>query len=67
MVNTSKGFLIMLNNLLQQKELVGNKIANKIRRISRISPQNNSEENIKHDTEIHREKYVYSEQRQKNY
>ena len=57
----------MLNNLLQQKELVGNKIANKIKRISRISPQNNSEENIKHDTEIHREKYVYSEQRQKNY
>ena len=57
----------MLNNLLQQKELVGNKIANKIRRISRISPKNNSEENIKHDTEIHREKYVYPEQRQKNY
>ena len=33
--------------------------------VSKVSSQNNSEENIKHDTEIYRERYISPEQRQK--
>ena len=55
MVNTTKNFLIMLNNLqqmhlklLQETEeatgdLIGNKIANGITKVSKNSQQNNSE------------------------
>ena len=32
--------------------------ADRITKVSKISPQNNSEENIEHDREIHRERYV---------
>ena len=34
-------------------------------KVSKVSPQNNSEENIEHDTEIYRERYISPEQRQK--
>ena len=33
-------------------------IADRITKVWKISPQNNSEENIEHDREIHRERYV---------
>ena len=40
-------------------DLIGNKTADRITKVSKTSPQNNSEtneeENIKHDTEIHRD------------
>ena len=40
--------------------LIGNKIANINTKVSKASPQNNSEENIEHDREIHRKKiYIY--------
>ena len=44
--------------------LIGNKTANKITRVSRTSPQNNSETN---EEEILREKYISPELRQKSY
>ena len=55
MVNTTKNFLIMLNNLQQMHlkllqetaeatgDLIGNKIANGITKVSKNSQQNNSE------------------------
>ena len=43
----------------------GNKIADKITRVSKTSPQNNSGGNIEHDREKHRERYISPEQRQK--
>ena len=46
-------------------DLIGNRIADKITRVLKISPQNNSEENIEHDGEIHRERYISPEKRQK--
>ena len=81
-MNTGRDFLIMLNNLpqmhlkLPQKEeatvdLIGNKIADKITKISRSLPQNNSEmirnetENIKHDKVIPKERYISPEGRHK--
>ena len=81
-MNTGRDFLIMLNSLpqmhlkLPQKEeatvdLIGNKIADKITKISRSSPQNNSEmirnetENIKHDKVIPKERYISPEGRHK--
>ena len=45
-------------------DLVGYEMANKITRVLKIWSQNNSEENIKHAREIHRERYT-SPQRQK--
>ena len=51
--------------------LIGNKIANKITKISRTSPQNNSgtvtneTDNIEHDKEISIEKYVFTKKTQK--
>ena len=45
--------------------LIGNKIADRIRKFSKTSPQNNSKEYIEHDREIHRERYISLEQRQK--
>ena len=42
-----------------------NKITDRITKVSKTSPQNNSEENIEHDREIHRERYIFPEQRQK--
>ena len=44
-------------------DLIGNKIADKITRVSRTSPQNNSETN---EEEIIRERYTSPEQRQKD-
>ena len=48
-VNTVENFLIMLNNLLQmhlkllqKKQLIGNKIADKITKVSKGSPENSS-------------------------
>ena len=66
MVNTAKNFLIMLKNLQQghlkclQKEsgatnnLIGNKIPNRSTRVSKISLQNDSDEEEK----MLREKYI---------
>ena len=34
-------------------DLIRNKIADRITKVSKISPQNGSEENIKHNREIH--------------
>ena len=42
-----------------------NKITDRITKVSKTSPKNNSEENIEHDREIHRERYILPEQRQK--
>ena len=53
-----KSFLIMLNSLLQiqlKQYLIGNKIADKITRVSKTSPKNNSETNVE---EILRERYI---------
>ena len=44
--------------------MIGNKIADKTTRVAKTSPQINSEENIEHDREIHRERYISPEQRQ---
>ena len=46
-------------------DLTGNKISDKIKRVSKTLPQNNSKENIEHDREIHKERYISPEQRQK--
>ena len=46
-------------------DLMRNKITDRITKVSKTSPQNNSEENIEHDREIHRERYIFPEQRQK--
>ena len=43
-------------------DLIGNKIADKITRVSKTLPHNNSETN---EEEIHRERYISPEQRQK--
>ena len=72
-----KNFLIMLNSLLQiqlklyQKEwfkkttrtvdLIGNKNADKLTRVSKTSPKSNSETN---EEEILREKYISPELRE---
>ena len=56
-----KSFLIMLNSLLQiqlKQYLIGNKIADKITRVSKTSPKNNSETNVE---EILRERYISSD------
>ena len=45
-------------------DLIGNKIADKITRVSKTSPKNNSETN---EEEMLREKYISPELRQKNY
>ena len=53
-----KSFLIMLNSLLQiqlKQYLIGNEIADKITRVSKTSPKNNSETNVE---EILRERYI---------
>ena len=53
-----KSFLIMLNSPLQiqlKQYLIGNKIADKITRVSKTSPKNNSETNVE---EILRERYI---------
>ena len=53
-----KKVLIMLHSLLQiqlKQYLIGNKIADKITRVSKTSPKNNSETNVE---EILREKYM---------
>ena len=53
-----KSFLIMLNSLLQiqlKQYLIGNKIADKITRVSKTSPKNNSETIVE---EILRERYI---------
>ena len=58
-----------LKNKKQKTELTSdlmrNKITDRITKVSKTSPQNNSEENIEHDREIHRERYIFPEQRQK--
>ena len=46
-------------------DLMRNKITDRITKVSKTSPKNNSEENIEHDREIHRERYILPEQRQK--
>ena len=49
-------------------DLIGNKIVDRIRKVSKTSPQNDSvrnKENIGLDSEIHRERYISLEQRQK--
>ena len=47
-------------------DLIGNKTANKITKLSKNSPQNNSETiTNEHDKEIPKERYISSEERQK--
>ena len=47
-------------------DLIGNKIANKITKISKTSQQNNSETvSNEHDKEITKERYISPEERQK--
>ena len=52
--------------------MIGNKIADKNTKVSRISPQNNLEtitnetQNIKHDKEMPKERYISLEERQKS-
>ena len=47
-------------------DLNGNKIADKITKISKISPHNNSETvTNEHDKEIHKERYISPKERQK--
>ena len=43
-------------------DLIRNKITDKIRRVSKTSPQNNSKTN---ENEILRERYIFPEERQK--
>ena len=45
-------------------DLIGNKIADKITRLSKVSLQNNSETN---EEETIRQRYISSEQRQQNF
>ena len=46
-------------------DLIGNKIANKITKVSRNSPQDNSETNRNaYDTEIPKERHISLEERQ---
>ena len=49
------------------RDLIWEKTSDKITRISKTSPQNNSEENIEHDKERHREIDICPEQRQKTF
>ena len=42
-----------------------NGIADKITRVSKTSSQNTSEENIEHEREIYRQRYIFPDQRQK--
>ena len=50
--------------------MIGNKIADKIRKVSKTSPQNslktvtNETESIEHDKEIPKERYISPEKRQ---
>ena len=73
MVNIVRNLLIMLNNVLKttskkiiQKTadatggLIDKKIANRIKKVCRGWPQNNSETTTnEHDKEIHKERYIY--------
>ena len=69
--NLPKMHLKLLQKKVTQKsveaagDLTGNKISDKIKRVSKTLPQNNSKENIEHDREIHKERYISPEQRQK--
>ena len=69
--NLLKMHLKLLQEKVTQKraeaagDLTGNKISDKIKRVSKTLPQNNSKENIEHDREIHKERYISPEQRQK--
>ena len=49
------------------RDLIWDTISDKITRISKTSPQNNSEENIEHDRERHKEIDICPEQRQKTF
>ena len=49
-------------------DLTPNKIANKITKVSRSSPQNNSETiTNEHDKEIPKERYISSDKKTQNY
>ena len=72
--NVSKNFLIMVNNLHQMNEklaeatddLIGDKIADRITRLSKNSQQNNSETvKNEHDKVIPKKRCMYPEERQK--
>ena len=58
-------FCLLLKRAETTGGLIGNKISDKITRVSKTLPQNNSGENIEHDREKHRERYISPEQRQK--
>ena len=74
MANIVRNFLIMLKMLQQMRlkllqkatgDLIGNKIAGKITKVSRNLQQNNSETvTNEHDKEIHKERYISPEERQ---
>ena len=46
-------------------DLFGNEIPDRITKVSKTSPLNNSEENIEHDREMYAERYISPKQRQK--
>ena len=57
--STTDAFKTASKRVIQKKEeetddLIGNKIADRITKVRKTSPQNNSEENVKHDREIHK-------------
>ena len=71
MVNAARIFLIMLNNLQQMRlkllqrtaeatgDLIGNKVADRITKVSKNSQQNNLEAVTNdHDKEIPKERYI---------
>ena len=79
MANTAKNLLLIPNNLLQDAlkraipktaettgDLIDNKIADKITKISKTSQQNNSETATnEHDKEIPKERYISPKERHK--
>ena len=54
--------LLQKEQFKKQQKLIGNKIADKITRVSKTSPKSNSEIN---EVEILRERYIFPELRQK--
>ena len=72
--NVSKNFLIMVNNLQQMNEklaeaiddLIGDKIADRITRLSKNSQQNNSETvTDDYDKAVTKKRCMYPKERQK--
>ena len=77
MVNITKDLLTTLNNLQQMNfiqkpaeatgDLIDNKIADKITKISRNSQQNNSEAVTNKNDKKYLKKYIYLQKKTRNY